>query len=300
MKLNKPFKILWNFIKHLCEIFLKSVVDFIENDGFEHAGYIAFLSMLALFPFVIFFTFILGLIGQTAMGLHLTNTILGSFPKDIGNTISPIIKQITTDPSFGILSLAFLSIIWTASSFVEGLRTILNKIYRVQERPRYIFRRFLSILEFFFITSVIISTIFGFIIIPQIVRKINEILAGNDNNVVILWIKIRGVITYLILFLMISLIYYLIPNKKQKMEFIFPGALITLIGWIISGKLFVVYLKHFNQFNIIYGSLGGVIISLIFFYISSAIFIYGAEFNYYFGERVFSKILRRINIFQKL
>jgi len=299
MNIKKIPKIFWHSCKNIFQVFLRATTDFIKNDGIEHSGYIAFLSMLSFFPFVIFFTFILGLIGQTAIGIYSTKLILSSLPTDMSAIINPIIQEITSNPSFSVLSIAFLSIIWTASSFVEGLRTILNKIYRVENKPHYILRRILSILEFFMITFVIISAVFGLIILPQIIQKINSILVGSVYSTPILWIKIRGFATYSILFFMISLIYYLIPNKKQKIDFIFPGAFITLTGWVISGKLFTLYLKNFNQFNIIYGSLGGVVITLIFFYIISAILVYGAEFNYYFGERFLKKFVRRINVFQK-
>jgi membrane protein len=294
-KISKKFG---NFIKNLSIVFYKSSLNFIENNGIEQAGYIAYLIMLSLFPFVIFLTFILGLIGQTTIGLHFTNLILNSMPQDMGNTMVPIMNEITKNPSPSILSLAFLSIIWTASSFVEGLRTILNQIYKVKNKPTYILRRILSIIEFGFITLTMITAVFGFIIIPQLLQKLNALLAGNGYHGTILWTNVRGFITYMILFFMISLIYYMIPNKKQKIEFIFPGALVTLIGWIISGKLFTIYLKNFNQFNLIYGSLGGVIISLIFFYIISAILIYGAEFNYYFGEKFLkNSFIKKLDVF---
>lgn len=297
MKIKKLPKTLLIFSKHFYHAFYEAIFDFMRNDGLEHSGYIAFLIMLSFFPFIIFLTFIIGIIGQTTLGLQFTNLFLNSVPTDMANTIRPIIQEITGNPSPSILSLAFLSIIWTASSFVEGLRTILNKIYRVKNKPAYIFRRVLSILEFFMITFVIISVIFGLIIGPSVVQKINSIMKTNSQDASILWGQIRGFITYLILFFMISLIYYIIPNKKQKMEFIFPGAFITLIGWIISGKLFTLYLKNFNQFNVIYGSLGGVIISLLFFYIISAVLVYGAEFNYHFGENFLNRFLKRIDLF---
>jgi membrane protein len=293
----KRLKTIKHFLKNLFQVFYISILDFDKNNGIEHAGNLAFLSMLSFFPFIIFFTFILGLIGQTAAGTEFINLVLTSIPPDIENIARPIIQEITKNLSFGVLSLVFIGIIWSGSSLVEGARTILNRTYRVAHQPPYILGRILSILEFFAITFVIVSTIFGLIIIPQMIQRMNVDFIKDNYNHLILYTRTGSFITYVVLFKMTSLLYYLTPNKKQKFEFVFPGALITTTGWVIAGKLFSFYIKTFDDFSIIYGSLGGVIIALVFFYIISIIFIYGAEFNYHFGEKFLNKFLRRIKIF---
>ncbi len=74
--------------------------------------------------------------------------------------------------------------------------------------------------------------------------------------------------------------YYILPNVKLNFIDVFPGALLTVILWIISGYLLSTYIVYYNQLNLMYGSLGSIIVTLIFFYIINMIFIYGAEFNY--------------------
>ena len=72
----------------------------------------------------------------------------------------------------------------------------------------------------------------------------------------------------------------MLPNKKNKMSDVAPGALLVVILWTITAVGFSYYINNFQQVNIIYGSLGGVIISLLFFYVVNLCLIYGAEFNY--------------------
>ena len=94
------------------------------------------------------------------------------------------------------------------------------------------------------------------------------------------WNIVRYVITGTILFFVVCSTYYILPNISQKMRLVVPGAILVVIIWIIFGQLFALYLSSFNQLNLIYGSLGGIMISLLFFYVLSAILIFGAEFNY--------------------
>lgn len=83
-----------------------------------------------------------------------------------------------------------------------------------------------------------------------------------------------------LLFLGASSLYYILPNVKLNFIDVFPGALLTVILWVISGYLLSTYIVYYNQLNLMYGSLGSIIVTLIFFYIINMIFIYGAEFNY--------------------
>ena len=96
-----------------------------------------------------------------------------------------------------------------------------------------------------------------------------------------------------VLLLMISNMYYALPNIKQSAASVLPGACITLALWYGAAWLLTTYLSEFTQVNLIYGSLGSFIAALLFFYVINVIFIFGAEFNYLlmkaFGERIVQK-----------
>ena len=90
--------------------------------------------------------------------------------------------------------------------------------------------------------------------------------------------------------MVVCISYYVLPNIRQKWIAVVPGALCVVILWFVSGVLFSGYLSNFNQVNIIYGSLGGLIAALLFFYITAMIFVYGAEFNYHIEQAMGHKI----------
>jgi membrane protein len=118
--------------------------------------------------------------------------------------------------------------------------------------------------------------------------QLNKLIGSSyDINVSILYF--RQIIMFFVLFSIVSIIYYIIPNAKLRFGSVAPGAFLTIIGWIIAGSVFTWYLRNFNQLNIVYGSLGGIVVSLLFFYVTSMIFVWGAEFNYHFNRLVIKK-----------
>jgi membrane protein len=92
-----------------------------------------------------------------------------------------------------------------------------------------------------------------------------------------------------------SVLYYALPNAKQKITQTVPGSILAVLLWVGLEKLFSLYLENFHQFNFVYGSLAGMIVSLMLFYLISLVFILGAEFNYHFHRtyQVFLKDRRK-------
>lgn len=268
-----------------------SIIDTIRQDGVEHAGYLAFLSLLSFFPFLIFLISIIGLFGNSEAGIKIIYSIINSAPKEIVQALIPRIKEIISGPPQTLLTIAFIGVIWTASSSVEGCRTILNRAYRVHFPPPYVWRRLLSFLEFFIIIFFIIAAIAVFIIAPSALKFI-ESQFHLDFRINYDAFYFRQIALFVLLVCSTSLLYYALPNVKQKISKTMPGSILAVTLWIIILKLFSIYVHNFHQFNFIYGSLAGVIIVLMFFYLVSLVFILGAEFNYHY-HRTYKIFLRK-------
>lgn len=261
--------------------FKVAVTDTIKHDGVEHAGYISFLGILSIFPFLVLFVSLAGLFGETQLGERFVDIFLSNIPLEVSQGLEPRINEIMSGPPQSLLTIAILGAIWTASSSVEGLRTIFNRAYRVSTPPSYLFRRLLSIGQFLVITFLLLSSMFIIVTTPLFFDKILALLNMeylHDYGSV--FVKMRFIVTSIIIFCAVSSIYYVIPNLRQKWMNVCPGALMVLCLWSISGSLFSLYLRNFDQVNLIYGSLASFIIALLFFYIMAMILIFGAEFNY--------------------
>lgn len=262
-------------------IFRMALVDTVRQDGIEHAGYLAFLSIFSLFPFIIFLISIVSFVGGDQIGAKVIYGVINSLPVDAAQALLPRVKEIASGPPQSFLTIAIIGIIWTASSSVEGYRTILNRAYRVHLPPPYLLRRLISILEFFILTFAIAVGIMFLVIAPSIfnIEEIKNSLSFfeqhyNDN--------FRFWVMFWFLAFLTSLLYYAIPNVKQKITKTIPGALLTVMLWLTTQHLFAIYLEKFHQFSVVYGRLAGIMIYLMFFYLVNLMFIFGAQFNYHF------------------
>lgn len=263
-----------------------SIYDAIEHDGIEHAGYLAYLLMLAILPFLLFFAALLSFIGEDAITSTLIDLILESSWANFIDTLRPRIQELAVSPPQSLLTLAVISAIWTASSIFEALRTILNKVQRVKTYPAYIFRRLLSIVEFMCTIAVTILMVLILIVLPGIWNALYAMFSKYEFLMIILAFLgpegkiLRYSVLLFFIFFLTSCLYYFLPNVKQRFVSTFPGSLAVLMSWILFSYVFKYYIGVVHSINIIYGSIAGVIIALLYFYICSFIFIVGAELNY--------------------
>ncbi len=270
-----------HFLRSFWFAVTKGVSNTINHDGIEHAGYLAFLGLLAMFPFLVFLAALVGVAGQGEIGAEFTRLLFNTLPPNAADALAPRVQEIVSGPPQGLLTISILGAIWTASSAVEGLRTTLNRAYHVGTPPAYIWRRLLSIAQFVFFTFILIIGMLLLITAPLIGDALESVLhirlLTEDERRISQFVFAGTVFT---LFLVVSGIYYIIPNTRLRFINVAPGAAIVVLLWLGAAKLFTMYLANFNQVNLIYGSLGGIIAALVFFYISNMIFIFGAEFNY--------------------
>lgn len=281
---------LWKRIKNLFYCLYMGAENTVNHDGIEHAGYLAFLGLLALFPFLVFLVALTGAFGEDFAKTELVNMIISNLPEHVVIALEPRMLEITTGPSQGLLTVAILGAIWTSSSAVEGLRTVLNRAYRVHTPPNYMLRRLLSIAQLIILTVIIIIGMGMLVVWPIVWQYLQTLLPFDIAEVTSHVSNLSYIIGALLLFFVVSSLYYVLPNVKQTWISVFPGAALVVIGWMGAAQLISLYLSRFEQVNIIYGSLGGVIAALLFFYILGIIFIYGAEFSFLLkrsaGERI--------------
>lgn len=266
----------------------------VENDGIELAGYLTFLALLSLFPFLVLIVATAGFIGQGDLGTHFIELAVRHLPREAVAALRPRIDEIMSGPPQGLLTVSILGAIWTASSAVEGLRTVLNRAYQVSEPPNYYLRRLLSILQIMLFTVLIILVMSVLVLAPLIMTNFTVMTGillpdGITTFFVSDFIYVGG----MLLFLAVASLYYWLPNIRQTLWAVLPGALMVVALWMAGAALVTFYLDNVNQVNIIYGSLSGLIATLIFFFVMNVIFIYGAEFNHELLIAMGKKIIER-------
>ncbi len=281
------------YLKNILWLFYKSGDNLVENDGIELAGYLTFLALLSLFPFLVLIVAIAGFIGQGELGTEFISILLTHLPKEAVAAIEPRIQEIMSGPPQGLLTVSILGTIWTSSSAVEGFRSVLNRAYRVSNPPTYVLRRLLSILQIIIFTVIIIVVMSVIVIAPIIIDPIVKWIGFDAMGIKLFLVTDFIYIGALVIFIGVASIYYVLPNIKQSLTRILPGAALVVLMWILGAAGLSIYLDNVHQVNLIYGSLSGFIATLLFFFIMNIIFIYGAEFNHQLfsmlGEKVVEK-----------
>ena len=281
------------FIRKIIKCAIRAVNDTIYHNGLEFAGYLSFLFMNAFFPFFILLLISVNFFGGVNLVSELINLILNAEWTRFIEAFKPRILEIANTPPSSLLSIALLGAIWTTSSLFEGLRTVLNRAYRVHEPPHYLWRRAIAILEFCAMIFIILCFMFIMVIAPKIWYVVASILQHSNKWTLITIISpefemFRSMLILIFQYLTISGIYKFIPSKKQdSCRWTAPGSLSVMIGWNSFSYLFNAYLLYYNQFNAMYGPIASIMVSMFYFYVCGILLIFGAEFNYH-AERVFN------------
>jgi len=252
-----------------------------QNYGAEMAGYLSFLTLLSLFPYLLVMLSAAAFFGQGQTGREIIQLVLEHLPVEAVETIQPRINEMLNGPPHGILTFAILGAIWTSSSAIEAIRKVLNRAYRVSAPPPYLKSRLISIAQVVAFTLLIVSVIVVLVGTPIIINYFTEFTG------ILVPFKLQNFVTHyfiffgaVAMFVVVALLYYVLPNLKQTWKNVVPGAVLVVALWVSGAVLTSFYLTKVSQLTLVYGSLSGFIATLIFFYVMILIFIYGAEFNY--------------------
>ena len=278
--------------KKLPRIFYKAGYYTVMHDGIEHAGYLSFLALLSIFPFLVFVFAIASGLGNQDVGAEFISDFQQLLPDDVALTLMPRINEILSGPPPGLLTLAIIGVIWTSSAAVEGTRTILNRAYRVMSPPSYVFRRLMSMLYIIILTFIVVVSMFFLTLAPTLWESTQTAL-NTEIEYHPKWGILRYYLSAFLIFFAVATSYYILPNIKQKWTAVVPGAAVVLFFWLLFAYLFSSYISYYKQVNVVYGSLAGIILTLLYFYVLSIIYIFGAEFNYFFERALGHKIVQK-------
>ncbi|MGB0935633.1 MAG: YihY/virulence factor BrkB family protein [Alphaproteobacteria bacterium] len=246
--------------------------------SFELSGYIAYTTLLSLFPFLIVLVATAGMAGQRQVAQDFIVESYEMLPDEVVGTVDPIISNIINNPQHTLLTVAIIGIFWLTSSGVEALRTGLNYAFKIKETRSFLFRRAQAI-GFVMLAAIsfLVATV-ALVVAPLVLQW------TLDHTPIAFNIKLainiaRYMLALSALVITITAVYRWLPNHTFNTRECLPGALTATALWIGLANLYSIYLKHFGQYDVIYGSLGGIILTLIFLHISSVIVLYGARVN---------------------
>lgn len=250
----------------------------VNDEAFEISGHVAFTTLLALFPFLIFLGALAGLLGNIATGERFVAFMLEFAPPDISATLGPLITRIFSTREPGILTFSGLFMLWAASNGIEALRVTLNRAYRVSETRSFWHRRLESLI-FVALGSVSLILLSLAIVPGSLVWSFVTRIITASAAEAILWEASRYALAAAVTFAVLLLLHRWLPNVHRPTRELLPGVIITAIFLLSAASLFSLYLGTVGNYSLVYGSLGGIVVTLIYLYISALAFIFGAEIN---------------------
>jgi len=271
-------KRVWRSLRIGATILWRAIVHFIDDGGATQAGSIAFTALFALFPFLIFLTTLAGEFGQEEAARRFVELSLEGLPAEVVSAIRPAIDQVVNVRRTGLMTVSILVAVWTASSGIEALRTALNYAYGIEDSRSWWWLRLQSIV-FTVVMSIAILVLMVVVVAGPFIWHFVEELFKVPASWGWLYTGVRYLLAVLLLYAVVALLYQWLPNRRLRGYEILPGAAVTVVTWLITASLFSLYLQNLGRFSVTYGSLGGIVVTLTFFYLSAAIFIFGAEVN---------------------
>lgn len=252
-----------------------------KDDVFTWGSALAYAWIFAIFPFMIFLLtlapYMPGKVKDKVMD-SVSNVAYSSVGGEAGYNIVNSVNDVMSKQKGGLLSIGLILALWGASGGMVMTMNALDKAYYVHCTRSFIKQRAIAIGLTVATAALILAVVFLLPIGTGIITYLT-----NHGHIALLGKILINIVRYIValglLFGIVSLIYYFGPCIKQKYHLITPGAIFTVIVWIVLGFGFGFYVTHFGNFNATYGALGGAIIMLLFFYINAVVLVIGAEVN---------------------
>lgn len=238
----------------------------------DTAGALTFYGVLALFPFLLFAVALASVFIDPGEAQKLVDQLGKVAPGQVTQILGGQIQKLGSGSNPGLLSVGALGALWAASGGLNHLAQALNIAYDVEEgRPFWKLR--LTSLVMTLVVGVL-SLVAGAVMIGG--GAVASHLPGPFNTLVAI---LRFPVAGLLMMFIWALIYYALPDVEQKFKFISPGSIVGVILWLIASWGFSLYVSNFGKYDATYGALGGVIVMLLWMWISAQVLLLGAEIN---------------------
>ncbi|MEG0261101.1 MAG: YihY/virulence factor BrkB family protein, partial [Lysinibacillus sp.] len=247
--------------------------------------------LLSFFPLLIFLVTLLPFLNLQVEQIY--DFLQNVMPESVYGFIESTLAEILTSRNGGLLSIGVLATIWSASKGINALMRALNTAYDTKGR-RGIFDWVLSLV----FTIALVCVIAIALVLPVFGQQIGMIMfsfIGVEESFIILWHNIRWTMPPILIFLVLYSLYWLVPNTDPRLNLysVWPGTLFSTIAWLVLTYGFSFYINHFGNYSATYGSIGGVIILMLWLYFTGMILIFGGLLNAAMQKRTKAKLKKK-------
>lgn len=235
-----------------------------------------YFIVLSVFPALLLVLSALSYTGLTVE--NLLEMLEGVLPQALMGTARQLILSVYKNASGAVAGVSALTAIWSSSRGVYGLLTGLNAIYGVSEDRSYLYTRFISVLYTFALEAVILLTLVLHVFGNSLLKFIRS-LNLPAMTVLMDILDLRFVLLLLVQSLLFTLMFMILPNRRNRFWESLPGGLLASIGWLLFSNLYSAYVTHFPSYANIYGSVYAIAISMLWLYCCLEIIFFGGALN---------------------
>jgi membrane protein len=267
-------------VRHWWPVLKRTVGEFREDNLTDWAAALTYYGVLAIFPALIVLVSILGLVGNSATQPLIDN--LGTVaPGPAKEIFTNAIKNLQGDQgAAGVLFIiGILGALWSASGYIAAFMRASNSIYDMPEgRPVWKTLPVRVGLTLILLFLLAITTL-AVVLTGGLAERVGDLI-GVGSTAVDAWNIAKWPVLLIVVSFMFALLYWAAPNVRQPgFRWVSPGGIVAVVGWLIASAAFAFYVGNFGSYNKTYGALGGVIVFLVWLWISNIVILLGAEFN---------------------
>ncbi len=248
-----------------------------------HAAHACYFIVLAVFPTLLL---LLGLLRYTGLSVdNLVDIFRGVIPAALMPSAERLIVNTYRSTTGTVLSISFLTALWSAGRGVYGLLTGLNAIYDVDENRGYFYTRAISVFYTFLFIVVLLLTL----VLHVFGASIMQALSVEDSPVLYLIAKIIDQRFFVLLgvqTVLFTAVFMVFPNKRNSLKQSLPGAVLASVGWLVFSDLYTIYVERYATLSNVYGSVYAVALSMLWLYCCVSILFYGGVLNRYLMQRI--------------
>jgi membrane protein len=255
--------------------------EFNEDQCTDMAAALTYYGVLALFPAALALTALLGLVGEAQKSVDTVLNVLRPLVSDqLLGSIRPAIESLASSQGAGwALVLGILGALWSASGYVGAFSRAMNRIYEIPEgRPFWKLRPLMLLITF--VAVLLVAVVLLMLIVSgPVARSLGDAI-GLGSQTVRLWDIAKWPVILLTVMVVVALLYYATPNVQQpRFRWISIGAAVAIAIWVAASVGFAFYVANFGSYNKTYGSLAGVVVSLVFLWLTNVALLLGAEID---------------------
>ncbi|MFP8962764.1 YihY/virulence factor BrkB family protein [Streptomyces nanhaiensis] len=257
----------------------RTVAEFKDDNVTDWAAALTYYGVLSIFPALLALVSILGVIGSSAIQPLIDN--LGNIaPGAARDILESMLTQLQNNQGAAgfALAIGLALAVWSASGYVAAFMRASNAIYDIEEgRPIWMTLPVrvgvtLTLLVLLALSSVAV------VFTGDIAQRAGDVIGLGDTFLTV-WSIAKWPVLVLLVAFMIALLYWAAPNVKRRFRWVSPGSLVAVLLWILASAAFAFYVANFGNYNKTYGSLAGVIIFLVWLWITNIVILLGQELN---------------------